>query len=68
MLLPEKHKPLTIIIALVLLPFIPLFFIVNIHIVLVLLLFLITSLYYSATPIRAKAKLTNWCGAKEEGS
>lgn len=55
-LLPEKHKPLWIIIGLQLLPFLPLFFMVNIPTVLALLLFLFTGLYYSATPLRAKAK------------
>ncbi|WP_162182438.1 prenyltransferase [Lacinutrix jangbogonensis] len=53
---PEKHSKFWLIIALVLLPFLPLLFIVNVPTILALLLFLFTGLFYSATPIRAKTK------------
>ncbi len=52
----EKHRDLWKIMVYLLIPFLPLFFIVNISIKLALLLFLFTGLFYSATPIRAKSK------------
>jgi 4-hydroxybenzoate polyprenyltransferase len=52
----EKHRSLWIIIVLLLIPFVPLFFSVNVPTKLALLLFLFTGLFYSATPIRAKSK------------
>lgn len=52
----EKHRSLWIIIVLLLIPFLPLFFIVNVPTKLALLLFLFTGLFYSARPIRAKSK------------
>lgn len=52
----EKHRFLWTIIAILLLLFLPLFFIVNTPTKLSLLLFLFTGLFYSARPIRAKSK------------
>ena len=52
----EKHRSLWIIIVLLLIPFLPLFFIVTVPAKLALLLFLFTGLFYSARPIRAKSK------------
>jgi 4-hydroxybenzoate polyprenyltransferase len=52
----EKHRSLWLIIVLLLLPFLPLFFMVNLPAKLALLLFLFTGLFYSARPIRAKSK------------
>ncbi|CAM4254722.1 prenyltransferase [Gillisia hiemivivida] len=52
----EKHKSLWIIIVLLLIPFVPLFFMVNVPTKLALLLFLFTGLFYSARPVRAKSK------------
>jgi 4-hydroxybenzoate polyprenyltransferase len=52
----EKHRSLWIIIVLLLIPFVPLFFMVNVPTKLALLLFLFTGLFYSARPVRAKSK------------
>lgn len=52
----EKHRSLWIIIILLLVPFLPLFFIVNLPTKIALLVFLFTGLFYSATPLRAKSK------------
>jgi 4-hydroxybenzoate polyprenyltransferase len=52
----EKHRSLWIIIGMLLIPFFPLFFIVNVSTKLALLLFFFTGLFYSASPIRAKSK------------
>lgn len=52
----QKHKRLWIIIILLLIPFLPLFFSVNLPAKIALLVFLFTGLYYSATPVRAKGK------------
>ena len=51
----EKHRSLWIIIVLLLIPFVPLFLIVNVPTKLALLLFFFTGLFYSATPVRAKS-------------
>lgn len=53
---PEKHRSLWTIMVILLIPFIPLFFSVNIPTKLALLLFLVTGLFYSAWPVRAKSK------------
>ena len=52
----EKHRSLWIITILILIPFLPLFFMVNLPTKLALLVFLFTGLFYSATPLRAKSK------------
>jgi 4-hydroxybenzoate polyprenyltransferase len=52
----EKHRSLWTIIILLLLPFVPLFFSINVPAKLALVLFLFTGLFYSASPIRAKSK------------
>jgi 4-hydroxybenzoate polyprenyltransferase len=52
----EKHRSLWKIIGMLLIPFIPLFFIVNASTKLALLLFFFTGVFYSASPIRAKSK------------
>ena len=52
----EKHRSLWIVIAILLMVFLPLFFLVNTPTKLSLLLFLFTGLFYSARPIRAKSK------------
>lgn len=52
----EKHRSLWIIIWTLLIPFLPLFFIVNTPTKLALSLFLFSGLFYSAPPIRAKSK------------
>lgn len=53
---PEKHKKLWLIISILLVPFVPLLFLVNTPALLALLVFLFTGLFYSATPLRAKSK------------
>ena len=55
-LLPEKHRKLWRIIGLLLIPFIPLFLVINTPTLLAILVFLFTGLFYSASPIRAKSK------------
>lgn len=52
----EKHRSLWIIILILLIPFVPLFLVVNTPTKLALLLFLFTGLFYSARPLRAKCK------------
>jgi 4-hydroxybenzoate polyprenyltransferase len=52
----EKHRSLWSIILLLLIPFLPLFFIVNTPTKIALLVFFFTGLFYSASPIRAKSK------------
>jgi 4-hydroxybenzoate polyprenyltransferase len=52
----EKHRSLWIIIGILLIPFLPLFFIANVPTILALLLFLFSGLFYSALPLRAKSK------------
>lgn len=52
----EKHRSLWIIIVILLIPFVPLFFMVNVPTKLALALFFFTGLFYSATPVRAKSK------------
>lgn len=52
----DKHKALSMVIAILLLPFSPLFFFINWPSKLALLVFLFTGIFYSATPIRAKSK------------
>jgi 4-hydroxybenzoate polyprenyltransferase len=52
----EKHRSLWVVIVLLLIPFLPLFFVVNVPAKLALVLFLFTGLFYSASPIRAKSK------------
>lgn len=52
----QKHRSLWNIMLLLLIPFLPLFFMVNGPAKLALLVFLFTGLFYSATPIRAKSK------------
>lgn len=51
-----KHRSLWIIMGILLIPFLPLFFLVNVPTKLALLLFLFTGLFYSANPLRAKTK------------
>lgn len=53
---PEKHKSLWRVIAILVLPFLPLFFIINLPSIVTLIVFLFTGLFYSARPIRAKSK------------
>jgi 4-hydroxybenzoate polyprenyltransferase len=52
----EKHRSLWIIIVILLIPFVPLFLMVNVPTKLALLLFFFTGLFYSARPVRAKSK------------
>ncbi|TXE17150.1 prenyltransferase [Psychroserpens burtonensis] len=52
----QKHRNLWNIMLSLLIPFLPLFFMVNGPAKLALLVFLFTGLFYSATPIRAKSK------------
>lgn len=52
----QKHRNLWNIMVSLLIPFLPLFFMVSGPAKLALLLFLFTALFYSATPIRAKCK------------
>lgn len=52
----KKHKSLWQIIGVLLVPFFGLFFVVEFHIALALLVFLFTGFFYSAGPIRAKSK------------
>ena len=52
----QKHRNLWNIMVSLLIPFLPLFFMVSGSAKLALLLFLFTGLFYSATPIRAKSK------------
>jgi len=52
----EKHKSLWLVIGVLLIPFLPLFFMVNSFSKLALLVFLFTGVFYSAMPIRAKSK------------
>ncbi|MGC1472758.1 MAG: prenyltransferase [Psychroserpens sp.] len=52
----EKHNDLWKIIAMLLLPFVPLFFFANLPTKIAIAVFLFTGLFYSATPIRAKSK------------
>ncbi len=52
----QKHRSLWITIGLLLIPFLPLFFIVDTSVKLALLLFLFAGIFYSAPPIRAKTK------------
>lgn len=52
----EKHSSLWKVISLLLLPFVPLLFLINLPSNLALLVFLFTGLFYSARPIRAKSK------------
>lgn len=52
----QKHRNLWNIILSLLIPFLPLFFMVNGPAKLALIVFLFTGLFYSATPIRAKSK------------
>ncbi|WP_162200447.1 prenyltransferase [Kordia jejudonensis] len=53
---PLKHRNLWIIIGACMLPFIPFFFLVNTSTLYILIIFLFTGIFYSATPIRAKSK------------
>lgn len=53
---PNKHRALWIVVVIFILPFLPLFFLINIPSKLALLMFLFTGIFYSATPIRAKSK------------
>ncbi len=53
---PEKHKSLWWIMGVLLIPFVPFFFMVNVYAKLALTVFLFTGLFYSAAPIRAKSK------------
>ena len=52
----EKHKQLWWLIGTLLLPLIPLFFIINLSALIAVWVFLFTGFFYSAGPIRAKAK------------
>jgi len=53
---PEKHKRLWLIIAVLIIPFLLLFFVVNNPTKIALAVFLFTGIFYSAPPIRAKSK------------
>jgi 4-hydroxybenzoate polyprenyltransferase len=53
---PEKHKGLWLITAVLVIPFLPLFFVVNNPTKIALVVFLFTGIFYSAPPIRAKSK------------
>ena len=53
---PEKHKRLWWITGALVVPFLLLFFVVNIPTKIALIVFLFTGIFYSATPIRAKSK------------
>lgn len=53
---PEKHKQLWYVISFLVLCFIPLFFLINTHALLAVVVFVFTGLFYSALPIRAKTK------------
>ena len=55
-LAPEKHSSLWKIIIILVLPFLPLFFFINLPAKLALIVFLSTGVFYSANPIRAKSK------------
>ena len=55
-LAPAKHGSLWKIIIILILPFIPLFFFINLPAKLALIVFLFTGVFYSANPIRAKSK------------
>ncbi|SDS70134.1 4-hydroxybenzoate polyprenyltransferase [Formosa sp. Hel1_31_208] len=53
---PEKHNRLWLITGALVMPFLLLFFVVNIPTKIALVVFLFTGIFYSATPIRAKSK------------
>ncbi|MDG1730146.1 MAG: prenyltransferase [Algibacter sp.] len=53
---PDKHKTLWMVMVILILPFLPLFFLINTETKLALLVFLFTGVFYSAMPIRAKSK------------
>lgn len=55
-LAPAKHRSLWKVITFLILPFLPLFFFVNLPAQLALIVFLFAGVFYSANPIRAKSK------------
>lgn len=52
----EKHKSLWLMMGMLLIPFLPLFYFVNVPTKIALGVFLFTGLFYSANPVRAKSK------------